>query len=198
MVSIRQTTLKYRGQKAATYELIRKKQARWAWENEHVERMLRALRPSGVLDCPVGTGRFLPLYGNGTIRSIDCVLGIDASEEMLALAKRKGPWTMLRKGDASDLVGIEDKAWDVAVCVRFLDLIDEDAMRRVVRELCRVARRAVVLTIRLGPTYVPKSNTATHHEKKFFELVRRLNFEVTDLVKFRNAGWTLMTIRRRR
>lgn len=197
MVSIRQTTLKYRGQKAATYELVRRKQARWHWEEEHVSRMLRALRPSSVLDCPVGTGRFLPLYGALAAH----VLGLDASEEMLALARAKkrrhAGRHQLEIGDAAS-TGCDDGRYDVVVCVRFLDLIDEEAMRAVMRELCRVARRAVVLTIRLGDAYVPKSNTATHDKKKFAALVRRLGFVMTDIVSFRDAGWMLMTIERRK
>jgi ubiquinone/menaquinone biosynthesis C-methylase UbiE len=201
MVSIRQTTLKYRGQKAVTYETIRRKQARWHWEEEHVSRMLHALRPISVLDCPVGTGRFIPLYG---AMSIGTVCGIDASEEMLTLARRKISRRMranttvsMFRGDASRIDG-SDSTYDVVVCVRFLDLIDEEAMREVVRELCRVARRAVVLTIRLGPAYVPKSNTATHARAKFLALVRRLGFALADSIEFRDAGWTLMTITRGR
>lgn len=194
-VSIKTTTRKYRGRKAATYEAIRTRQARWHWENEHVERALRALAPVSVLDCPVGTGRFLPLY-----RKLGCdVRGVDASEEMLALARRKSRgYVSLEIGDASDLDSGYEAAYDVVVCVRFFDLIDEDAMLKVMRELCRVARRAVILTIRLGPEYVPKANTATHSRPKFLALVRRLGFVVTEEASFREAGWTMMTIARRK
>jgi ubiquinone/menaquinone biosynthesis C-methylase UbiE len=197
MVSIRETTRKYRGRKAATYEAIRARQARWAWENEMVEQALRALAPSSVLDCPVGTGRFLPLYGSLAAH----VLGLDASEEMLALARRKkrrhAGRHKLEIGDATS-TGCDDGRYDVAVCVRFLDLIDEDAMRAVMRELCRVARRAVLLTIRFGTEYVPKSNTATHSRQKFLALVRRLGFELDQDAQFREAGWTFVTLTRRR
>lgn len=198
MVSIEQTTRKYHGRKAATYESIRTRQQRWSWESEHAERMLRALSPIDVLDCPVGTGRFLRLYKRLGVAS---VLGVDASSSMLALARRRTQVSdrhvSLVEGDATALRS-EDRSWDVAVCVRFLDLIDEDAMRRVVRELCRVAHRAVILTVRLGEVYVPKSNTATHDRRKFHALVRRLGFDATEAVQFREAGWYMITLTRRR
>jgi 2-polyprenyl-3-methyl-5-hydroxy-6-metoxy-1,4-benzoquinol methylase len=82
IVSIEQTTRKYRGRKAATYDEIRRKQQRWHLENEAVERMM-ANATGTVLDVPVGTGRYLPLWHR---LGLACA-GIDASEEMLALAR---------------------------------------------------------------------------------------------------------------
>lgn len=201
MVSIAQTSRKYRGRKAETYEAVRRTQRRWKIENEVVERMLRELRPGSVLDCPVGTGRFLPLYRELSVPTVHCV---DVSEEMLALArKKKMRWgvlhrdrVILEQGDASKLRWGEDTL-DVVVCVRFLDLIEEEALRRVVRELCRVARRAVILTVRLGESYVPKSNTATHHAARFARLVASCGFRVGELVPVLSAGWSIVRLERR-
>lgn len=206
MVSIAQTSKKYRGRKAETYDAVRKRQVRWRLENEAVERMLMALRPRSVLDCPVGTGRFIATYRG--IDSIDYVLGIDASKEMLVLAGRR-----VRRGDQISLVRgtmpecLADYAmlaentltggYDVAVCVRFLDLIEEEAMRQVVGELLRVARRAVILTIRWGEDYVPKVNTATHDRNGFKRLVRRLGWRIEETVPIFDAGWVVMRLGRR-
>jgi 2-polyprenyl-3-methyl-5-hydroxy-6-metoxy-1,4-benzoquinol methylase len=192
MVSIAATSKKYHGRKAATYDEIRTKQQRWRLENEAVERMLRQLQPKWVLDVPCGTGRFFELY-----RVLDCsVTAVDVSEEMLALAKAK-----LRKGHKVNLVhcGIEDipkDNFDAAVCVRFLDLIDEQAMHVAVRTLCGAAQRAVILTIRLGAAYVPKVNTAEHDEKKFRALVKRLGWRVAEQVPVFNAGWHIIRLER--
>lgn len=198
MVSIEQTRRKYHGRKAETYDEIREKQGRWRLENEAVAHLL----PGGltsVLDCPVGTGRFLPLYDS---RKVPCVLGIDASEEMLALARKKvnrrrtGAVTLMVVGDAANLEG-SDRTWDACICVRFLDLIDETAMRAVVTELCRVARRAVILTIRLGESYVPKVNTATHDRRKFNALVKKLGWTIEESIPIFDAGWVVMRLGRR-
>ena len=199
MVSIAQTSRKYRGRKAKTYDAIREKQERWRVENEVVERWLRELRPiDSVLDCPVGTGRFVGFYRTYGVR---LVTGIDTSEEMLALARKKTRRSDhnidLVQGDAM-ATGLSDRGYDVAVCVRFLDLIDEDAMRAVVKELCRVARRAVILTIRFSAgAYRPKVNTAEHDRRKFNALVTRLKWRVSESVPFRDAGWEIVRLERR-
>ena len=151
-------------------------------------------RLGSVLDCPVGTGRFLRLYRDLGIRY---VTGVDASEEMLALARRKR-WSRGVKLEQRDAAKLELHAsHDVAVCVRFLDLIDERAMQTVTEGLCRAARHGVILTVRLGPTYVPKVNTATHDERKFRALIRRLGWTVAEEVPIFDAGWRVMLLRRR-
>jgi len=150
--------------------------------------MLRGARGS-VLDVPVGTGRFLPLYDELKL----IASGIDSSEEMLALASKKKSKARLSVGDASKLT-CKDKFFDHAVCVRFLDLIDEDAMVKVTKELFRVTRKQIVLTIRLGEKYVPKSNTAEHDEKKFRALIKRSGWMVAQDVPIFNAGWHVMKL----
>lgn len=200
MVSLKQTSLKYHGRKAETYDEIRTKQKRWHVENETVARML-PLDTHSVLDMPVGTGRFLPLYVE---RKIGVVSGIDISEEMIALARKKVPRRKpsdviidLSVGDAQK-TKFDDRGVDVAVCVRFLDLIDEDAMRAVLIELARVTKRAIILTIRLGDAYLPKSNTAEHDRKKFNALVKRLGFAVTGTERFREGSWHILKLERRK
>lgn len=197
MVSIAQTSRKYHGRKAATYDSVRQKQRRWKIENAEVERMLTEIRPRSVIDVPCGTGRFFGLYAK---LNVAAVRGVDASEEMLALARKKLPRTAvgaigftLERGDATSL---PRDTWQTAVCVRFLDLIDEEAMRKVVTELCRVAKSSVILTIRFGPKYVPKVNTAEHAEKAFFRLVRSLGWECVESVPVLNAGWHIVRLGR--
>jgi ubiquinone/menaquinone biosynthesis C-methylase UbiE len=197
MVTIAQTTRKYRGRKALTYDSVRQRQRRWVIENEEVSRMLHVLNPVSVLDCPVGTGRFFMTYE--ALPKIKELYGIDASEEMLQLAHKKmrsRPHTQLHVGDAT-ATGLKDRACDVVVCVRFLDLIDEMAMRRVVAELCRVSRRAIILTIRLGDSYVNKSNTATHDRRAFGRLIGRLGWRVQERVPVFDAGWEIIRLGRR-
>lgn len=201
MVSMAQTKRKYHGRKAETYDAVRTKQQRWTLENAAVASMLTKLKPvASVMDVPVGTGRFLPLYAE---LNIGAVCGVDASEEMLALARKKIPRSMrqhatveLMVGDATKLDG-SDATWDTVVCVRFLDLIDEDAMRAVLTELCRVARRAVVLTIRLGENYVPKVNTATHDRNAFKRLVKKLGWKVEEAYEIFDAGWVVIRLGRK-
>lgn len=201
-VSIAKTTRKYHGRKAETYEAIRTKQERWHLENEVVSRMMAGVSTGPVLDVPVGTGRFLELYEKLAVS----VIGIDASDTMLKIAekkirasaklRRRASAIELKVGDAAKL-DLRNREAQASVCVRFLDLIDEHAMREVVCELCRVTRRRIVLTIRLGPRYVPKSNTAVHDEKKFRRLVESLGWHVAETVPFREQGWNIIRLERK-
>lgn len=199
MATLEKTTRRYHGRLAETYDAKRARQRRWHVENEVVARMLGYLHPRSVLDCPVGTGRFLKTYA---LLNVSAVVGIDASKEMLALARKKVPRSMkqhaevdLFLGDAS-AIDASDALFDVVVCVRFLDLLDAHALDAVMRELCRVARRAVILTIRLGDEYFNKSNTATHHRRRFNALIKRLGWRVAESVPVLNAGWVIMRLER--
>jgi hypothetical protein len=116
---------------------------------------------------------------------------------MLALAKFKiknvkKPRYLLDVGDARELLYHEH---DVVVCVRFLDLIDEKAMRAVMRSITQKAP-VVIFTIRFGKKYTPKSNTAEHDEKKFRALVRELGFVFVEAHPVFAAGWHVCMIRR--
>jgi ubiquinone/menaquinone biosynthesis C-methylase UbiE len=198
MVSLAQTSKKYHGKKAETYDAIRTKQARWDFENETVEQWFREMKPIAkkVVDVPVGTGRYLKLFHELKVH----VTGYDISEEMLALAKKKAPkgakLIYLAQASATELPG-RDQHYDGAVCVRFLDLIDEEAMRKVVTELARVSRRFVICTIRLGDKYVPKSNTAEHDAKKFRALVAKLGFTIAKQAQFREGSWHVLLLERK-
>jgi hypothetical protein len=75
-------------------------------------------------------------------------------------------------------------------------LVEEDTMRQVVGELCRVARDRIVLTIRLGEQYVLKSNTATHDNRKFHALIRRYGWRVAEDVPVLKKGWHVLRLER--
>lgn len=198
-VSIDATAKKYHGRKAETYEAVRTKQRRWDEENEAVRRFLNQLRPRSVLDVPVGTGRYLDLY---RVLKVTRVIGVDVSQEMLdqaavkakRVARLGGPIIVLKRKDIRDLT--LDNV-DVSVCVRFLDLIDERAMRQVMKKLMATSRRAIVCTIRLGDSYVPKSNTATHDERKFRRLLEKHGWKVAKDVPIFTQGWHVFLLKRR-
>jgi ubiquinone/menaquinone biosynthesis C-methylase UbiE len=187
------TASKYKGRMAAIYETKRMKQIRWHEENAIVTSMLESHKPRSVLDVPVGTGRFLQLYQTLNIKK--CV-GLDSSESMIELAKAKKSPYPLKVADARQLTQA-DKSFDTVVCVRFLDLIEEAAMQQVMKELCRVAQHCIILTIRLGDTYVLKVNTATHDTKKFHSLVAKCGWETAEQRLIFTKGWTVLRLQRK-
>lgn len=192
MVSLQKTYKKYHGKYAAIYEKKRMPQMRWNEENEIVWGMLPTLKRGMVLDCPVGTGRFLKSYA---LNKLNCI-GIDCSDEMLALAKKKKQPGILLQGNAVSLP-LPDESVDHVVCIRFLDLIDEISMQKVTREFMRVARCTIICTIRFGTRYIPKVNTATHDVRRFNALIKKGGWEITERNKIFEQGWEVLKIERR-
>lgn len=188
------TFRKYRGRVATGYFKKRKSQARWSVENDTVRDMIESAKPRSVLDIPFGEGRFVWLHKKKGYET----LGIDSSGEMLALARRKMNGIKNIKtmtGDARS-TGLEDRSYDAVLCIRFLDLIDEDSMRAVMGELTRIAKRTIICTIRLGTKYVCKVNTATHDQKKFKHMVTRAGFKVVRDVPVFSEGWHILQMER--
>lgn len=186
---------RYSGKQARTYDQVRNKQIRWHKENEIVAAMLADVRRgSRVLDVPVGTGRFFPLYDKLGFR----VEGVDGSEDMLTEAGKKArrctPTPVLSVGDATSLL-YKAREFDASVCVRFLNLIDEESVRATMRELFRVTRSRIVLTIRLGDKAKGKF-LATHDRGRFLGVVRRAGWRVAEEVPVFRQGWVVMRLER--
>jgi ubiquinone/menaquinone biosynthesis C-methylase UbiE len=100
------------------------------------------VRGSSVVDVGTGTGRAaLAIAARGAT-----VRGLDASAEMLAVARRRADHAGLdiefTTGDAHALP-LPDRSADAAVSLRVL--MHTPGWDRCIAELCRVARRAVVV-----------------------------------------------------
>jgi SAM-dependent methyltransferase len=96
-----------------------------------------------ILDVGTGTGRAALLLARRGAR----VVGLDASAEMLAVAERRAreePRLALAftRGDAHALT-FGDRSFDAVVCLRVI--MHTPDWRRVIAELCRVARSRIVL-----------------------------------------------------
>ncbi|HVH26520.1 MAG TPA: methyltransferase domain-containing protein [Vicinamibacterales bacterium] len=117
-------------------ELIASTQARV------LANLIGTIRDRVVLDVGTGTGRAALLLARGGAH----VTAIDASAEMLAVARRRaaaeGVPVRFLVGDAHALE-FPDRAFDVAVCLRVIMHAPE--WRRCIGELCRVADRLVVV-----------------------------------------------------
>jgi SAM-dependent methyltransferase len=102
---------------------------------------LAPLEGRTILDVGTGTGRAAILLAlRGAV-----VTGVDASAEMLAVARRRaadrGAGVTFVTGDAHGL-GFEDRSFDAVVCLRVL--MHTPDWRQSLGELCRVARDRVV------------------------------------------------------
>lgn len=120
------------------------------FEKSMVRRALgfvRRIHPmQDVLDCPSGTGRFLPLLAEFDAS----VIAVDTSQAMLHEGRRHDhlfttpPQSIV--ASAADLP-VSDGSVDVALCCRLLHHFEEaDARIAILRELARVARWGVVVS----------------------------------------------------
>jgi ubiquinone/menaquinone biosynthesis C-methylase UbiE len=138
----------YYGESAEQYETIRLQQYWWHEENRILEDFLSVL-PDGcrVLDAPVGTARFLPLYKKKRIR----MAGVDVSNDMLEQAKRlRGE---LMEGSTLEIADVRklpysDNEFDAVVCFRLLEshLALKD-VRKAIKEFCRVSKEYLILEL---------------------------------------------------
>lgn len=95
-----------------------------------------------ILDVGTGTGRAALLLARGGAK----VVGIDASEQMLAIARQRaaeqGVQATFAVGDAHDL-RFPDRSFDVAISLRVI--MHTPRWETCVAELCRVADQLVIL-----------------------------------------------------
>ena len=129
-----------------------------------------------ILDVGTGTGRAaIALARRGAI-----VTGIDASAEMLAVARRRalesGTSVTFLEGDAHRL-SAPDRSFDSVVCLRVL--MHTPDWRRSLGELCRVARHRVVLDY-------PARSSAAALQSTFRRIAHRLGARVEAYRVFRH------------
>src|SRR5690625_7301535 len=79
------------GSTARDYDRKRDYKPCWAREQAAVEKFVRH---GPVLDVPVGTGRYLDIYRRKGLK----FQGLDASDEMIAQARKKCPGLVAQRG----------------------------------------------------------------------------------------------------
>lgn len=150
----------YAGRIADEYDVKRIPKERWGFDMQSLPKMLSGIE--SVLDCPVGTGRFLPIYNEAGIDAT----GVDVSEDMLEKSRIRG-FSSLQVGDATALP-FEDKRFDAVVCIRLFIHLQPDDMRQAAAEFCRVAKKAIVIDAKISShTTVPYRGAITHSRESF-------------------------------
>jgi hypothetical protein len=156
---------KYYGAAAENYDFEREHSVRWETENAAVAAFVDA---GPVLDVPLGTGRYLPIYRR---KGLD-FLGADISRDMLAVAKRRHGYL----GYKACILALPyaDQSFATAVCTRMLDWLPPAEMERAVAQLRRVANTLIV-TIRHGTEGI--SINYTHSLERFYQAIDGLFIE---------------------
>ena len=146
---------KYYLDRAKNYDKDRLTQASWHAEYSAMEKVALTIgRQVTVLDVPVGSGRFFPIYEKQDWQ----VTGLDISADMLRECesrtlngKNKGEPFLVR--GRSDELPFENGSFDVVVCFRFLQsIVDFETARGSLLEFSRVSRNFVVIHIDVAET----------------------------------------------
>lgn len=157
---------RYYQDRASNYDRDREHQVSWAEEQAALTEIAVELGNGlSVLDVPVGTGRFFPLYAEMGWEPT----GLDVSKEMLNVARRRSAGLfqnlpLLEKGKAHKLP-FDDRRFDVVVCFRFLQsIVSFGTARRVIAEIARVTRKHVVLHLDVKPQGQPEGHLPSPNE----------------------------------
>lgn len=144
---------RYQGTVAATYREVGMQSRQWRREFEALDRFLEGVAPGErILDLPFGIGRFAPLYSR---RGAE-VVGIDISPDMLAEAAADPAvdelGATLITADAEQ-IPLPDGSVDYVVCMRFINWLPPETRENVLREFHRVARKGLIVQVRLHEVY---------------------------------------------
>lgn len=143
---------KYYGTVASGYDAKRESNPKWEAEQRIIESMLDGL-PQGawVLDCPVGTGRFLQAFIDRKYQ----VWAFDKSTDMLMRAQAKLPAQVvhrnIRFGQADvRSLPLADGSVDLAVMCRLTRWLSPEDCTVAIHELARVTRKRIIFTARVA------------------------------------------------
>lgn len=141
---------RYHGIVVEDYDKNRMNADRWKTENAIVQGFLNQVSPKKLLDAPVGTGRFVSIHAEN---GYDWC-GIDISDGMLSKASAKietsGAHASIVRGDLLRLP-YESNAFDVVLCLRFLNLVPKSHAIMAIQEMSRVSSGWVLLGARVYP-----------------------------------------------
>lgn len=158
------TAKRYLGEDASHYEAKRIGTLKWLGEDRKVKEFLADLpKGTSILDIPCGTGRFFPFYHEKRF----IVLGMDISPDMVAEAKKRaGNDILVQVGSIFNIIGA-CRAFEVVVCIRFLNLIEAADLQHALAEMQHVARSRVIFTLRVRQ----KNPTGHYHSPHAISLI---------------------------
>lgn len=181
-LDLESTRKHYFGPKAWAYDHDdRETSHKWLAENEAVKAALAAAvevrdRPAvktWVLDIPCGTGRFFELFRSNHLDFI----GMDVSDDMLSQARQKDMDADIRYGDIIN-IPLPDKAVDVSICIRLLNLILEEEMVAAAAELGRVTKSHIICSLFTGDDKIRNNRAWVHRQAVFLRAMAGAGFRI--------------------
>jgi len=101
-----------------------------------------------VLDIGTGTGAWAAMF----LKQNNSVQGIDFSQKMLAVSKKKHPGINFSIGNAEDLSEIADNSFDLVTASYVIHGVTADKRAKILSEMKRVSKKHVVIHDFVGRT----------------------------------------------
>ena len=139
-----------------------------SWDDElrELELTIASLAPARTLDVACGTG-FLTRHLHGEL------VGLDQSERMLAIARRRMPSAHFVCGDALDLP-FDNDSFDRVFTGHFYGHLEKPERNRLLAEARRVASRLIVVDSALRPHRKPDEvQLRTLNDGQTFQIFKR-------------------------
>ena len=159
---------KYTGAIAAHYLDKRPLSWKWRFEQDAVQEFLTILKPGTVLDAPVGTGRFAPIYKQLGISAT----GLDISQDMLSQVE--GMPTVC--GDILTHSG----DYDCVVCIRLLNWFNTDKLFQALENIARIGRHAVISITTAEKAFTWHTGAHIHAESDVLGKIKDCGWIVSD------------------
>lgn len=173
----------YKGKNVDSYELKRKNNPKWKFEEKALLSVLEIVKKkiTTIIDAPVGTGRFIPIYESAISQVKGC--GIDYSMDMLELARERINSNNFKVALKDIVRESLDSTVDLIVCYRFLNLIEWDLAGKVLLKLMNGSKKFLLFSIRLvdekydGKCYI-EDKIFIHREKELEALIQNNGFQI--------------------
>lgn len=159
--------------------------------------LLGNIEGKSILDCGCGTGRFADIFARSGANAI----GMDISENMLSIAKRKVPFAKFIRGDVFSLP-FKEKKFDIVVCSQVLTHLHK--YKEPLLEMKRVMKEngTIIIDIRnilwpLRPLQILKQKIMEYNEyNPHFTHIRRIkkicNEIGLEIDEFRGIGFRFL------
>jgi SAM-dependent methyltransferase len=194
---------RYTGEGARDYDAKRENSPRYRAEEAAFADFVARVNPKTVVDCPFGTGRWLPYY-----RDLPGpVIAVDLSADMLAEARRKagGARADLRWVTGSifehDFNQYARLKLDLAVCTRFVNWVPAARAAEAIARISDAGSAFAIIGASVRPEDAPAiTRLGMRLRLAAANLPRRLrgaapqyvHDESVVLDAFRRSGWTVV------
>lgn len=143
-MGVKELKQKYTGPNIKNYVNKREATPQWIQETKIMGELLARYPSRTIVDIPVGTGRFMQFYAKNRNK----VIGLDVSADMLEQARAEAARQKLQSPrlELADIFEVDPASYraDVAVCLRFLNHLEQEWVPRALKSLAAIATEAVI------------------------------------------------------